>query len=839
MNHYIRLLIVFIFVLALWGCIDSEQPKDRFAPIENQKSPIENCFVVSNDISNQYISSFAEDAMGHIWIGTIRGANKHNVHEFHQYFSSADSLSISGSQVRYIFRDSQNRLWFCTSEGVSIYTDQNNFRRVKVEAQTQNSVQIFEDKQGRIFINQLGQLCEYDEQNNIFRVVIPDFDSDEKWNNLCFIDRKGDLWSISGAFIRRFDTETKEMISRTRSESSIYYAFLHNDLLWIASGFSLSIFDVKSEKFLELPDVIRSHNVLSQTITTCIHPYSDTELLIITHKGIFLYNFLTQTLIHQSENGFPFVAPNFNVSTMFTDSQKNLWIGSHDQGFEVKYSYQARFNNNSYLVSQFENKSVTSISIDRNENLWITTSFDGIFLYDAQKKNINTIDISAFFPDDNNFENFIKSIFIDSEDNIWLIPETGRLIKCRFDGERLRRVNDYFLQTSITVMAEDNNGTLYAMGFNHNIYILRKGDANFGYEQLYLPGSYVFTSAMKLLSDRNLFISSFANNMLIINTENWKIETVDILEFIKKSVVVPTVVFEDAQGDIWIGTLIDGLFRYNRKTNQIEKISGTACDDIAAIEEDTHGNIWISTLFGLSKYDRQRGQIINYYKSDGIGGNQFNERSVCRMADGTLIFGGTHGLTSFKPDNIDYQRNIPLVFGELKIHNQIVFPHKSRVIDRHLSHRPTIRLKQSQNSFSISFVALDYSEFKRVNYYYMLEGYDKMWIDAGANLEAYFSNLSAGKYVFRVKITDNDNRGTKTENAISLHIAPAPAASWQAICVYLILLCLAAYFMLRFLKKIKREREKALLIQREKEQEKKVNKMNTNYFDKKILYFDK
>ena len=242
MKPYIK-YIIHLSIFAFFGCTEAEQPITH-----NDSS-----FVISNDISNQYISSFAEDAMGHIWIATIRGANKHNVHEFHQYFSSNDSLSISGSQVRHIFRDSQDRLWFCTTDGVCIYTDKNCFRRVKIDAPTQNSVQIFEDKQGRIFINQLGQLCEYDEQDNIFRIVIPDFDSDEKWNNRCFIDLKGDLWSISGAFIRRFDTETKEMISRTHLGSSTHYAFLHNDLLWIASCFSLSIFDVKSEKFLELP----------------------------------------------------------------------------------------------------------------------------------------------------------------------------------------------------------------------------------------------------------------------------------------------------------------------------------------------------------------------------------------------------------------------------------------------------------------------------------------------------------------------------------------------------------------------------------------------------------
>ena len=809
-----------LIISLLWSCVQIEQPVTQ----------INNSFVISTDISNQFVSSFAEDDMGHIWIGTARGANKHNVYEYHQYFHSNDSLSISGNQIWQIFRDSKDRLWFCTTGGVSIYTDKNCFRRIKIDAISQNAMQIFEDKQGRIFLNLVGQLCEYDEQSNTFKVVIPNFDSDGKWSNHCLIDSKGDLWSVSGSFIRRFNTRTKELKFRVEYDNYIQSSFLHNNSLWIVSGTTLSIFDLDNEQFAELPEVIRRHTVLSQTIITYIHPYSDSELLISTLKGMFLYNYLFQTLIHQSEDGFPLVAPNFNISTMFTDSQKNLWIGSYDQGFAVKYNYQDRFNNNSYLVSQFEKKSVTSISADSNENLWITTSFDGIFLYDALKKEIRQIDVTIFFPDNDNLTNYIRSIFIDSEDNIWLITTIGRLIKCRYDGNNLKHINSYFPQTSITAMVEDHNGAFYAIGFNHNIYILRKNDSEFRGEILYNPGTYVFTSAMKLLADGHLCISSFANNMLIINLENWDIEEIDILRLIKNPLIVPTVVFEDSQGDIWVGTLLNGLFRYRRKINHVEEITGIACIDVAAIQEDTYGNIWISTLDGLSKYDQLSGQIIHYYKKDGTGGNQFNERSVCRMADGTLIFGGTHGLTLFKPDDIINERTIPLVFAELKIHNQIVFPSQSHCIDRHLSYCPTIRLKQSQNSFSISFVALEYSEFERVNYEYMLEGYDKMWIAAGNTHEAYYSNLPAGKYVFHVRITDKSNTQIAIENSLDLHISPAPVASWQAICIYLILLGLAAYLTVRFFRKTKRERDNVLQIQREKEQEEVVNKMNMSYF---------
>jgi len=96
-------------------------------------------------------------------------------------------------------------------------------------------------------------------------------------------------------------------------------------------------------------------------------------------------------------------------------------------------------------------------------------------------------------------------------------------------------------------------------------------------------------------------------------------------------------------------------------------VPGTACLDISGIEEDKQGLLWVSTQYGLSKYDRIADKFSNYYAADGIGGNQFYDRSSCPLPDGTLLFGGTHGLTFFNPADIPIKRNIPILFKTLKL----------------------------------------------------------------------------------------------------------------------------------------------------------------------------
>ena len=139
-NYSLSLLISALFFI---GCAE------RSVVVEYEiESPL-----IANDISNQKVSSFAEDAQGHIWMGTFRGLNRYNVHEFHQYFCTDEQNSLPDNQIQTLYKDSRDRLWISTVNGMALYTEQDNFKRIPMETPSRNSVQILEDKSGRIYIN--------------------------------------------------------------------------------------------------------------------------------------------------------------------------------------------------------------------------------------------------------------------------------------------------------------------------------------------------------------------------------------------------------------------------------------------------------------------------------------------------------------------------------------------------------------------------------------------------------------------------------------------------------------------------------------------------------------
>ena len=78
---------------------------------------------------------------------------------------------------------------------------------------------------------------------------------------------------------------------------------------------------------------------------------------------------------------------------MYTDSHKNLWIGSPDQGYTVRYHYKERFNSNNYLRSFFHQKSIIALDAD-SCNLYISTLKDGMYIYNLNTKHIEAVNIS-------------------------------------------------------------------------------------------------------------------------------------------------------------------------------------------------------------------------------------------------------------------------------------------------------------------------------------------------------------------------------------------------------------------------------------------------------------
>jgi ligand-binding sensor domain-containing protein len=99
--------------------------------------------------------------------------------------------------------------------------------------------------------------------------------------------------------------------------------------------------------------------------------------------------------------------------------------------------------------------------------------------------------------------------------------------------------------------------------------------------------------------------------------------------------------FEDRAGNVWLGTIGDGVARYGVSPGSVagEKslaywsvADGLVGDTVVSICEDRDGNLWFGTHSGLSKYDGRT--FTNFTTKDGLCNNRVSK--VCFDKAGTL-----------------------------------------------------------------------------------------------------------------------------------------------------------------------------------------------------------
>ena len=800
--------------------------------------------IVSDRLSNQRVNSFAEDSDGHIWIATFRGLNKYSVHEFHQYFCSDDQQGLPDNQVNAVFSGGDGSLWAATVNGVALRTEQGGFRRIPILSDNASVSQILETPGGAKLFSNGTSLFRYDAEEDVIRPVVRELNA--FGTNPLVLDGVGRLWLSTGNRLDCYSTDDFSLNASVDAPFTVYHVcYAWNDELWVSGMGGLGIYDTRSMQWKALPEAIRQEKRIMQGDVDIIYAIDDHSILLhVIGQGMFFYYRTTGRVLFQDDAGFPFDIPDSEIRTIFRDSRHNLWFGTTDQGYGVSYNYKDQFNSNKYLTNYFSGKSVTSLAMDSGR-LWICTLLDGLYLYDIASGQVRSIEASHLIPDNNVGYIRVSKVFVDSAGDVWLLfTDKFRAVRCRFDGRALRPIESLEFVNPLSI-AEDDRGCVWIGGGASALLRYDRTDRSVSYVPLTSDEGWTFVTDLLVTEPGRMLAAAFNHDLIEVNTYTLEATERRLSDeehevCIRRSVMVPNKLFKDGAGDVWTGTVANGVLRSAEDGGTVP-VPGAPCLDICSIEQDRQGNIWISTMNGLGKYDRTTGEFVNYFEADGIGGNQFSDRASCLLPDGTLVFGGTHGLTWFNPLDVPQKRTVPLVFEDLKVHNVLVRPEKGGPIEVELSRDPDILIKDWQNGFSISFAALDYSEHERTHYYYMMEGFDRYWVDAGNTHEAYYANLPAGSYTFKVRITNNNRSIVETEKALDIRVLPPWYRTWWFRILLAVLLLTLAWNVWRAFQHIRRVREEAAekvageRLERERveaahRQEKELARIQMNYF---------
>ena len=284
----------------------------------------------------------------------------------------------------------------------------------------------------------------------------------------------------------------------------------------------------------------------------------------------------------------------------------------------------------------------------------------------------------------------------------------------------------------------------------------------------------------------------------------------------------------DEKGELWIGTFA-GLCTYDKKHGTFKRVSlDVPSQNILSIIED-NGALWLTTERGIVKYVPDEG-VQRFTLHDGLVSEQFQPNSGYKASDGRIFFGSTSGFNSFLPFQIKANTVMPPVYvTTLSILNQEEHNASGLPLDLTLTKEITIGYGDSK-MVSLAFASLSYCSPEKIQYAYMLEGFDQDWNYVGNQNSATYTNLPAGTYTFRVKATNNDGIWSDHEASLKIVVKPPFWWSWYAKLFYLLLLGTIIWYYVHLRLKKAERRHQMQMLRLNEEKEKEVREARLNFF---------
>ncbi|MEL7159970.1 MAG: two-component regulator propeller domain-containing protein, partial [Bacteroidota bacterium] len=259
---------------------------------------------------------------------------------------------------------------------------------------------------------------------------------------------------------------------------------------------------------------------------------------------------------------------------------------------------------------------------------------------------------------------------------------------------------------------------------------------------------------------------------------------------------------EDNDGRIWAGTYGQGLFVIDPATGKTEHLTDADLEEstIYGIVRDAADRLWVTTNQGIYHQDPRSGRFRNFGGSGDLDEQEYGKNALIRDPSGALFFGGTGGITSFKPADLPTDvYHPPLVFTELRVANQTVaIDPDNGILQRAIDGTTELELPYNNANFSLSFASLDFLSPQSNRYEYKLDGVDEDWVSTRGATAASYTLQDAGSYRFRVRSFRGDERMPIAERELLVNVLPPPWRSWYAYLLYALVVGLAIAAAVRY-----------------------------------------
>jgi ligand-binding sensor domain-containing protein/putative methionine-R-sulfoxide reductase with GAF domain len=794
-------------------------------------------------LSHGIVNAFCQDKDGFMWIGTFDGLNRFDGTHFTVYKNDKHNRhSLINNTVHDVCVDKQGNVWCATEGGVSRYNmltatfDSYLLQHAGKDGKNTNmgSHTILCDRHGAIWCSSTGGLFGFDA-------------AVDRFINYCHDDK--DNATLASDFIHKHDMAED----------------LKEDRIWFGSEKGIQYFDTKTKKAYHVNHnpaglaIFSDHNFYPLTIDNYgkIICGDATTAELCTYDPVTNKMTRSKAILTDNRNHAP-----TSTADMFVDSKNNLWVstwaylnffrdGVTGKVLEVNHDVaNPKSINSNFFWDVFE---------DREGTLWFG-GLNGISYFNPQKVTYTLYRPDLQFPELKKF-NRVYNFYEDKNEVLWFGSVGAGLFSYDFRTDKYENFN--FEKSK--GLSDDHNSVFYLdgvrdeiwCGTNNGIHIFNPVTKKFRAFTEWPSKDRIDTSyATYLAAEKDSAVwfhaqdKGFIRYNYIENTFQ-KFSSVDS-DSISMALHYISSITVDTAGGVWIGTW-HSLLKYNAETRRLDFYKSDSNDSTAIPDGyisrgvlGRDGNFWSTVVGqGIFSFNPKTGKAKTWNESDGLVFNHCGAISMDKM--GRLWMVGYNLVSVFEPskshfenfavefaeDDYQYRNRLyrlrdgriasPMlgafvVFDPEKQARQIATPKvivsSMKIFEKPILFHPdsTLNLSYKENFFSFDYSVFTGVDRDKIQYSYMLEGFDKDWVNAGIRQTASYTNVPGGDYVFKVRARTGNVEWSPASVVIPIHISKIYYQTWwfQFLVAVLIFLVIRFYVRFREQQQIQKEAKQAI-----------------------------
>ncbi len=696
-------------------------------------------WTTEDGLPNNSVMAHLKAGNGYFWLITYDGLVRFDGLKA-KVFNQRNTPSFGTSSLLTVFEDSRERLWIGSNgKGVLVYESE-EFKIPSFNAALPNGTvtSFAEDERGNLWIGSRGGLS-YFVDGELKELPQPL----SELNVYCLLQTTEALWiGTLGKGLWRYDVSGLRQYTTTHGLASNFIRSLElgkDGRLWIGTEEGISL--MKGEKIEDVAPHLKTFvNGIEVDKLGTIWFGTDAGLLRLANEKLEL-------LTVEGEAGED------NVQAVYSDNEGSIWFGTYRSGFMRLRDGKFR---NYTLLEGLPNEVIHSVYPD-DEGVWIGTDNGMAFLTADQH-------LKSFRAGKGEMVNRIRDMVRDKEGKLFVGTYAGLFtfeegifvpVALEKEGKPEIRVRRLFAE---------EDGQVW-VGTNSGLYCIKGGKVQ-DIPALEILRQYYIMSICRDRQGR-LWIGTNGNGVYFL-------EQGELRLFAPSGQLASEVVFDiyqDSYGSIWFMTNNGISLLRNGKLKTKSEREGLFANTFFQIQEDSIGGFWLSTNRGIFKLPGkklyafaegdlplQESDYKHFTKAGGLGSSQITPSSRGAMdGNGQLWFATLKGVSAIDPEQVPQNSRVPEVIIE-----------KVRAgADIEYSAQGAIQFPAGTKYFEFAYTGLNYRAPAATRFQYQLENFENIWHEAGTRRIAYYTNIPAGAYTFRVRAANEDGVWSQEPSSIS------------------------------------------------------------------------